>query len=209
MPIRGAGAEDVVVADAEAAGVRAAAAPGAEARVERPRIARCHLDVDHAVVHGRRADHDLVEIAVAAQQPLGFVDQPRRDRLAALEQQRALDHAGVRDDVQPVGGAEQRLVLVRVGEVEDLARQHAHLAVRAPAALEFGEAGQRGVVAQRAAGAIHAGPMHRRMANHGMSAVCAMALAWGLRSEPAQIGHPAPARRRAPGRRPAGRSSSC
>ena len=136
---RHAGAEHVVLADAEPARVGPTRAAGAGADVERPGVARLHLDVDDAVVPGDRADRHFVEVALAVQQALGLLDQARRERLPALEQQGAPDHVRVGARVQRIGPAEEKLVLLRIGRVEDVLGDDADLADARPGGFELGE----------------------------------------------------------------------
>ncbi len=94
-----------MVLQAHAAARGAAGVGEARARLQRPGVARDHLQVHDAVVHGERPHLGLVEVVVGAQQPLGLPDHARRQPLAAPEQELAPDRGVARLDVQRVGGA--------------------------------------------------------------------------------------------------------
>jgi hypothetical protein len=79
---------------------------------------------------------------VAAQQPLRLRDLLRRDRLPALEQQRAADDVRPRRGVQLVGEAEEEVVLPRIVQVEDVAGDDADFADARAGRLELGERGE-------------------------------------------------------------------
>jgi hypothetical protein len=141
-----AGAEDVDVLDLEAAGVDPALAAEAEPGLQRPDVAGVDLDVDPvAVVYPHRADHRVVEVAVAAQQPLGLVEHPARVRIAGGEQELVADHPLAGGAVEPVGQPEQHPVLARHLGVEDVADPHLDPVDHRARGLELVVGGERRV----------------------------------------------------------------
>jgi hypothetical protein len=129
--------------------VRTAAARHADARIERPRIPRLHLDIDHAVPVVDGTDADVLEVAIAAQQALGLVDDAHRNRLAGLKEQLTADGLGACLHVQAVGQPEERFVLVGIVKVEDVLRVHQDAADDRTHGFEFAERGERRQFRQR------------------------------------------------------------
>src|SRR5436190_4724584 len=148
---RRAGTGEVALLQREGAGIGAAFTLYANAGLQRPGVARHHLDVDDAVLVAHRTDLDLVHRAVRADQPFRLLDQAQRYALTRLEQEVALDEPGPRLDVQEVRGAVGELVLVRILEVEDVVRIDLDLADQRAGALVFGE-GRQPVLGERGAG---------------------------------------------------------
>ena len=137
------GAEEVVLAQPDAARILSAGAGDTDARDERPAVSRQHLDVDDAVLVGDRADLHVVEIARAAQQALGLLDHRRRHPVSALEQERVLDDACARLDVQCVRPSVERPVFLRVLGVEDVGGADPHFADARLQGFELGEGRRR------------------------------------------------------------------
>jgi hypothetical protein len=124
-------------------GVDATAAAVAQAGLQRPGIAGRHFDVHDAIVIGERFDADLVDRSIAEEQALGLLDEPYGYRFAAMEEQRALDHARPRLDVNQVRRAKQDVVLLWILEIEDVLRLDANLTDHCPRGLQLRERRQR------------------------------------------------------------------
>ena len=73
-------AQQVFLLDLRADVVLAAGAAVAEAGVQRPDVACAHDEIDHPVVVGDRLDLGAVQVTVGAQQALGLLDAPARDK---------------------------------------------------------------------------------------------------------------------------------
>ena len=99
------GAEQVLFLELDRAGVLAALPVEVDARVQRPGVARAHLEVDGGAVVRRRPDHGVVEVIVGAQDAFGFLHDAVDVALAGLEQQLVADHLPARVDVELVRGA--------------------------------------------------------------------------------------------------------
>ena len=141
---RQAGAQQVVFLDADAARIGPARAGEAGAGVQRPGVARHHLDIDHI---GRTAGWrdgaqlHVIQVAVGAQQALGFFHHPNGHCVAGFEQQLAADDLGPRFGVQCVGQAKQGVVLGRVGQIKNVLVQDVDLPDARACGFELGERG--------------------------------------------------------------------
>src|ERR1700674_5524725 len=115
-----AGAEEVLVFDVERGAVGAAGAVEVETDLQRPDVARHPLEIDLAGILGDRPDGRFIQVAVAAQQPLGLAQRLRREGVAGMEQQLVLDHLGSGGAVQAVDQVEDAAALARPAGVEDV-----------------------------------------------------------------------------------------
>src|SRR5688572_15961697 len=78
-----------------------------------------------------------------AQQARGFFDQAQGDQVAGLKKELPADDLRARVDVNLVCQAVERVVLARIGEVEDVLGNDANLADARAGGFELGERGHR------------------------------------------------------------------
>ena len=131
-------AEEVDLLEPHAGGVGAAAAAEVEARIEGPDIARRDAQVDLAVVIGHRADPGVVEIGIAAQDPLRLIDQAARIALAGFEQELLADDVLAGPLVQVIREPEELHIVLRILEVEHVLVVDHDLPDRGARGLELG-----------------------------------------------------------------------
>ena len=81
---------------------------------------RLDQNIDHAIVPGHGPDAWLAQKIQLPQIAFRFLEQTALVRLARPEQQRGLDGAGVRVQMQSIGEAIQSVVFVRILLIEDL-----------------------------------------------------------------------------------------
>jgi hypothetical protein len=113
-------------------------------RFDCPGIARFDFYVDYAIVVGDRANVDGVDEAVGAQHPLRFLDFLDGQGFAAFEQKGPLDNLRAGPDVQLVGKPEQKVVFIRIVEIEYVGIDDAHSPITAPAACSSAKEGSGG-----------------------------------------------------------------
>ena len=123
-----AGAQEVLVAQAQGDVVLAAGAAEAEAAGQGPDVAGAHDDVHQPVAVADWLDLGVVQVVARPQDALRFVEQPARVGIALGEEQVLADHPAAGLDVQGVDPAEDPFVLLRVLLVEDVADLDKHLA---------------------------------------------------------------------------------
>src|SRR5207244_12614136 len=131
-------AEEVDLLELHAGGVAAAAAAEVEAWIEGPDIARRDAEVDLAVVIGHRADPGVVEIGIAAQDPLRLIDQAARIALAGFEQELLADDVLAGPLVQVIREPEELHIVLRILEVEHVLVVDHDLPDRGARGLELG-----------------------------------------------------------------------
>ena len=140
-----AGAEKVVLLDAEAAAVLAALSTELDFGLQGPGVLGDDLDVHRTVVVRHRADVGIAQIVVAAQDPLGLPQQPRVVPLPGTKQQLRGDGRFAGDDVDLVRYSKQSRVLLIVVGVKNVDPDKAHLADDGAASFQhriFGNAGR-------------------------------------------------------------------
>ena len=145
-------AEEVDLLEPHAGGVGAAAAAEVEARIEGPDIARRDAQVDLAVVIGHRADPGVVEIGIAAQDPLRLIDQAARIAFAGFEQELLADDVLAGPLVQVIRKPEELHVVLRILEVEHVLVVDHDLPDRGARGLELGIRWDPGGFARRPGG---------------------------------------------------------
>jgi hypothetical protein len=114
-------AKEVVVLEVEAGTAFPAAAGHRDAGLERPYVLGMHGDVHDPVRAGQQGDLGIVEVGRGAQDALGLIEEAALEGLAGGEQQLPVDDRRAGADMEPVQEPEQRLVLLGIVEVEDVA----------------------------------------------------------------------------------------
>jgi hypothetical protein len=171
-------AEEIQLLEFESAGVLAAVPPEGETGIQSPDILRLHLEVDDAVVVSNWLNARIAQIAGGPQDAGGLGDGARLVELPLAKQQLIGNRRFARTDVQFIGQAEQRRILVEAADIEELQRVELNLADRCPARLQgrivrdFGRA--RSIQARRARGQTgqHGGMIGSRVSHPGRRRAC-------------------------------------